>query len=169
MAESTGATGRTTTGRATTRRASARTSAATAGPAPVAIAPAAGSSVVIPATVVATQVATTQPTAPAMPRDYMPILLGLIVVIAAFLSMLFALWLVLVNYKATGATTYLGGIMTAIAGLGGTFVGVAIGQQGTAGANRERANAEARMEEAQMRAERYLANLDPGIARTLVK
>jgi len=121
----------------------------------------------IPATVVATQVA---PAAPATPRENMPVFYGLLVVLTGFVAILIGLWVVVINYKAAAdATAVLGVITTAIAGLGGAFFGVAIGQQGTANANKERAAAEAGKDAAQMRAERYLAYLEPNVAKTLVK
>ncbi len=126
-----------------------------------------GNSVVIPATVVATQAA---PAAPAAPRESVSVLYGLIVVLAGFVAILIGLWFVVINYKvASDATAVLGVITTAIAGLGGAFFGVAIGQQGTANANKERTAAEAGKDAAQLRAERYLAYLEPNVAKTLVK
>ncbi len=96
-------------------------------------------------------------------------LFGLIVVIAGFVAILFGLWLVVINYKtATDATAVLGIITTAVAGLGGAFFGVAIGQQGTASANKERAAAEAGKDEAEKRALRFAAHMDPAVARRLV-
>ncbi len=120
----------------------------------------------IPATVVAT------PVAPVVhaPREYMAVLYGLIVVVAGFATILIALWLVLINIKSlTDPTAFLGMIVIAIAGLGGAFFGVALGLQGVVNANKERAAAEAAKDVVQQRAERYLANLDPEVAKTLVK
>lgn len=109
------------------------------------------------------------PAATPAPRENQQVLFGLIVVIAGFVAILFGLWLVVVNYKtATDATAVLGIITTAVAGLGGAFFGVAIGQQGTASANKERAAAEAGKDEAQRRALRFAAHMDPAVARRLV-
>jgi hypothetical protein len=97
-------------------------------------------------------------------------LYGLIVVLAGFVAILIGLLIVVLNYRtATDATAILGVITTAIAGLGGAFFGVAIGQQGTATANRERSVAEAGKDEAQMRALRFAANMDPVVASRLVE
>ena len=186
MAGPTPTTGRaTTTSRATTSRATtaaSRTPRRRAAAAP-ATAPAAapvvatvaaptltGNSVVIPAAVVATPATPAAPAAPATPRESVSVLYGLIVVLAGFVAILIGLWFVVINYKvASDATAVLGVITTAIAGLGGAFFGVAIGQQGTANANKERTAAEAGKDAAQMRAERYLAYLEPNVAKTLVK
>jgi hypothetical protein len=112
------------------------------------------------------------PAAPAAPaaRENTAILYGLIVVVAGFVAILFGLWLVVINYKtASDATAILGIITTAIAGLGGAFFGVAIGQQGTSSANKERASAEVAKDEAQMRTIKFAANMDPAVARRLVE
>ena len=121
----------------------------------------------IPATVVATPAA---PVAPA-PREYLAVVYGLIVVVAGFATILIALWLILINIIKSLAdpTAFLGMIVIAIAGLGGAFFGVALGLQGVVNANKERAAAEAAKDVVQQRAERYLANLDPEVAKTLVK
>lgn len=187
MAGPTPTTGRaTTTSRATTspaaagraaaasrtpRRRTASAPAAAAAAVPVVATFAAptptGNSVVIPAAIVATPAA---PAAPPSPRESVSVLYGLIVVLAGFVAILIGLWFVVINYKvASDATAVLGVITTAIAGLGGAFFGVAIGQQGTANANKERSAAEAGKDAAQMRAERYLAYLEPNVAKTLVK
>jgi hypothetical protein len=106
----------------------------------------------------------------AVPRENLQIIYGLIVVVSGFVAILIGLWLVVINYKtASDATAILGIITTAIAGLGGAFFGVAIGQQGTATANKERTAAEAGKDEAQMRALRFAANMDPVVARRLVE
>jgi uncharacterized membrane protein len=108
--------------------------------------------------------------ASAAPRENRQILYGLIVVLTGFAAILLGLLIVVLNYKtATDATAILGVITTAIAGLGGAFFGVAIGQQGTATANRERSVAEAGKDEAQMRALKFAANMDPAVARRLVE
>jgi hypothetical protein len=104
------------------------------------------------------------------PRENRQILYGLIVVLTGFVAILVGLLIVVLNYRtATDATAILGVITTAIAGLGGAFFGVAIGQQGTATANRERTVAEAGKDEAQMRALRFAANMDPAVASRLVE
>jgi len=64
---------------------------------------------------------------------------------------------------------FMGMVAIAIAGLGGAFFGVALGLQGVVNANKERAAAEADKDAVQMRAERYLAYLEPEVAKTLVK
>jgi hypothetical protein len=112
--------------------------------------------------------------APAMmsetPRENRQILYGLIVVLTGFVAILVGLLIVVLNYRtATDSTAILGVITTAIAGLGGAFFGVAIGQQGTATANRERSVAEAGKDAAQMRALRFAANMDPVVASRLVE
>jgi len=178
MAGPTPTTGRaTTTSRATGRVAAAasRTPRRRAAAAP-AVAPAVatvaaptltGNSFVTPAAIVAAPAA---PAAPATPRESVSVLYGLIVVLAGFVAILIGLWFVVINYKvASDATAVLGVITTAIAGLGGAFFGVAIGQQGTANANKERTAAEAGKDAAQLRAERYLAYVEPNVARTLVR
>jgi Co/Zn/Cd efflux system component len=122
----------------------------------------------IPATVVATQAA---PVAPAS-REYTPVLYGLIVVVTGFAAILIALCLVVLNTdakKVTDPAPLLGMIAIAVAGLAGAFLGVALGLQGTINANKERAAAEAAKDAVQMRAERYLAYLEPSVAKTLVK
>jgi hypothetical protein len=105
-------------------------------------------------------------------RDNTQVLYGLIVVLAGFVAILFSLVVVLVSYKsasdATSATAILGVITTAIAGLGGAFFGVAVGQQGTANANRDRIAAEAGKDQAQMRTLKFAANMDPTVARRLL-
>ncbi len=158
-------TGRSTTGRGTRRRSAAPAAtpmAPVAAPAPSL----SGNSVMIPATVVATPAA---PVAPA-PREYLAVVYGLIVVVAGFATILIALWLILINIKSLAdPTAFLGMIVIAIAGLGGAFFGVALGLQGVVNANKERAAAEAAKDVVQQRAERYLANLDPEVAKTLVK
>jgi hypothetical protein len=131
-------------------------------------------SVMIPATVVAT------PAVPAVhaPREYMAVVYGLIVVVAGFVAILIALWLIVINADTsnTGSTrglsdpaAFMGMVSIAIAGLGGAFFGVALGLQGVVNANKERAAAEAAKDAVQLRAERYLAYLEPEIARTLFK
>jgi len=182
MAGPTPTTGRaTTTSRATGRVAAAasrtpRRRVAAAPAAAPAVAPAVatvaaptltGNSFVTPAAIVATPAA---PAAPATPRESVSVLYGLIVVLAGFVAILIGLWFVVINYKvASDATAVHGVITTAIAGLGGAFFGVAIGQQGTANANKERTAAEAGKDAAQLRAERYLAYVEPNVARTLVR
>lgn len=127
-------------------------------------------STTIPVTVVATPAA-----APAAPRDYTAVLYGLVVVLVGFATLLVSLWLIVINSNPTGTskglsdpTAFLGMVAITVAGLGGAFFGVALGLQGVANANRERAAAEAAKDAVQKRAERYLANLEPSIARNLV-
>ncbi len=175
------ATGRSTTTRGPRRRSAAASAPAAAPTVPVApaVAPAAapaipGTSVMIPATVVAT------PAAPVVhaPREYMAVVYGLIVVVAGFVAILIALWLIVINADTsnTGGTrglsdpaAFMGMVAIAIAGLGGAFFGVALGLQGVVNANKERAAAEAAKDVVQLRAERYLAYLEPEIAKTLFK
>jgi hypothetical protein len=77
---------------------------------------------------------------------------------------------VVLNYKtASDATAILGIVTTAIAGLGGAFFGMTIGQQGTASANKERAAAESAKDEAVKQTIRFAANMDPTVARRLVE
>ena len=100
----------------------------------------------------------------------MALLYGLIVVVAGFAAILIALCLVLINSKVgNDATAILGVITTAIAGLGGAFFGVTVGQQGTATANKERAAAEAAKDAAQMRTIKFAAYMDPAVGRRLVE
>ncbi len=103
-------------------------------------------------------------------RDSQALLYGLIVVVLGFAAILIGLVVVLINVKAgSDATALLGVVTTAIAGLGGAFFGIAIGQHGTASANRDRAAAEAAKDEAQMRTIRFAANMDPSVGRRLVE
>jgi len=102
------------------------------------------------------------------PREGMALLYGLIVVVAGFAAILVALWLVLINKTGNDATAILGVITTAVAGLGGAFFGVTVGQQGTTSANRERAAAEAAKDAAQMRTIKFAAYMDPAVGRRLV-
>jgi hypothetical protein len=127
---------------------------------------------VIPATVVAT------PAAPVVhaPREYMPVVYGLIVVVAGFVAILIALFLIVINSNPNGTskglsdpTAFLGMIAIAIAGLGGAFFGVTLGLQGVVAANKERAAAEAAKDAVQQRAERYLAYVEPEVAKNLVR
>jgi hypothetical protein len=124
----------------------------------------------IPATVVATPAAPVTPT----PREYMAVVYGMIVVLVGFGAVLLALWLVVINSnQGTGKglsdpAGLLGMVAIAIAGLGGAFFGVALGLQGVVNANKERAAAEAAKDVVQARAERYLAYLDPEVAKNLV-
>ena len=160
---STGRAGR-TTGRATQRRSA---------PSSAAAAPTVGEGItaMIPATVVAT------PAAPVVhtPRDYMPAVYGMIVLLVGFGAVLLALWLVVINSNQgagkglTDPAGLLGMVAIAIAGLGGAFFGGALGLQSTLNANKERAAAEAAKDAVQARAERYLAYLDPEVARNLVQ
>jgi hypothetical protein len=99
----------------------------------------------------------------------MALLYGLIVVVAGFAAILVALWLVLINKAGNDATAILGVIATAVAGLGGAFFGVTVGQQGTTSANRERAAAEAAKDAAQMRTIKFAAYMDPAVGRRLVE
>ncbi len=111
----------------------------------------------------------TAPSAPA-PREGQALFYGLLVVLAGFVAILIGLLLVVINYKvASEATAILGIITTAIAGLGGAFFGVTLGQQGTASANKQRAAAEAAKDEAQLRTLKFAANMDPAVARRLVE
>jgi hypothetical protein len=100
----------------------------------------------------------------------MALLYGMLVVLGGFVAILIALWLVVINYdKSADATAVLGAITTAIAGLGGAFFGITVGQQGTASANKQRAVAEAAKDEAQMRTIKFAANMDPNVARRLIE
>ena len=154
---------------------SAAQTAAAGVPAPVVVAPAATPAVATPALAVPAPAPHTTPVnlqagpAPA-PRDGQGLLYGLIVVVTGFVAILIALCLVLINTKVgDSATATLGIITTAIAGLGGAFFGVTVGQQGTASANRERAAAETAKDAAQMRTIKFAAYLDPAVGRRLVE
>ena len=124
----------------------------------------------IPATVVATS-----PVAPAQaPREYMPFLYGLAAVVAGLIVLLAVVMLIVLNatnLKTQGADSigYLAVAAVAVVGIVGPFFGVAMGLQFMAGANKERAAAEAGKDAVQLRAERYLAYLEPEVAKTLVK
>jgi hypothetical protein len=126
----------------------------------------------IPATVVAS------PAPPVVhaPREYMVVVYGLSVVVAAFVLILIALLVVVVNSNGVGTDKgladpagLLGMVAIAIVGVGGAIVGFALGMQFVINANKERAAAEAAKDAVQQRAERYLAYLEPDIAKTLVK
>lgn len=115
-------------------------------------------------------VAPAHPVPAPAPRESMALLYGLIVVVAGFAAILIALCLVLINNKVgDSATAILGIITTAIAGLGGAFFGVTVGQQGTSSANKERAAAEAAKDAAQMRTIKFAAYMDPAVGRRLVE
>jgi hypothetical protein len=116
------------------------------------------------------QLAAPAPADPAVGRDGQVLLFGAIVVVAGFVAILIALWLVVINYKvASDATAVLGIVTTAIAGLGGAVFGVTIGLQGTWSANRERAAAAAAKDEAVQQTIRFAAHMDPVVARRLVE
>jgi hypothetical protein len=103
-------------------------------------------------------------------RESLAMLIGMLVVVAGFVAILVGLWIVVINFHtAADATATFGIVTTAIAGFGGAFFGFAMGQQGTASANKERAAAEAAKDEAQMMSIRFAANMDPEIARRLVE
>jgi hypothetical protein len=79
--------------------------------------------------------------------------LGALIVLSGFVGILIALWLVLGSFKdAKDVTSIMAPITTAIAGLGGAFFGVNLGQQG-----RERAEED--RNKAQQRAELYASQL----------
>jgi hypothetical protein len=104
----------------------------------------------------------------------MPFLYGLAAVIAGLLVLLVVVLLIVVNatnLKNQGADSigYLAVAAVAVVGMVGPFFGVAIGLQFMSGANKERAAAEAGKDAVQLRAERYLAYLDPETAKTLVQ
>jgi hypothetical protein len=131
-----------------------------AAPIPVAAAPAAP---------VAAAVVPAAPHQPSILRENQQLLFGLVVVVAGFVAIMIALWLVVINYHAAAdATAVLGIVTTAIAGLGGAFFGVAVGQQGTASANKERAAAVAAKDEAFRQTLRFAAHMDPSVAKRLV-
>jgi hypothetical protein len=150
--------------------------ASASAPAPVAVtvpAPAAPSP--LPAAVAQAPVVAAAPAAPPAPRqpsfvrENQQLTFGLIVVVAGFVAIVFALWLVVINYHAAAdATAVLGIVTTAIAGLGGAFFGVAVGQQGTVSANKDRAAAVAAKDEAFRQTLRFAAHMDPSVAKRLV-
>jgi hypothetical protein len=118
---------------------------------------------------VPTLVVSPAPAGPSLMRDNQQLTFGLIVVVSGFVAILLALWLVVINYHAASdATAILGIITTAVAGLGGAFFGVAVGQQGTVSANKDRAAAEAAKDEAFHQTLRFAAHLDPSVAKRLV-
>jgi len=86
--------------------------------------------------------------------------LGFWVVIVGIVAILGALWLVLGRFAvATDVSAVLGPVTTAIAGLGGAFFGISLGQAGKAASDTEK-------DKAQKRAEFYASRLDPAIAET---
>jgi hypothetical protein len=94
--------------------------------------------------------------------------LGAAIVIIGFAAILVSLWLVLGRFSdAKDVTTILGPITTAIAGLGGAFFGVSLGQQGKEKAEQARDQAEQAKDKAQQRAEMYLAQLPPEIGQQI--
>jgi hypothetical protein len=93
----------------------------------------------------------------------------MIVVVAGFITIAIGLAMVLIAKPTSDPTAILGIVTTAIAGLGGAFFGVTVGQQGTMTANKERAAAEAAKDVAQMRTIKYAANMDPAVGRRLVE
>jgi hypothetical protein len=102
-------------------------------------------------------------------REGQALLFGMIVVVAGFVTILIGLAAVLIAKPTSDPTAILGIVTTAIAGLGGAFFGVTVGQQGTATANKERAAAEAAKDEAQMRTIKFAAYMDPAVGRRLVE
>jgi hypothetical protein len=152
--------------RAIAGRTAPRTSAAAAAR-PVVSAPAAAAPAANAAPAVTVQVNPEQkPTA--APRENPMAMYGMTVVLAGFVAILLSVAIVL-NYKVADASAILGTIITAIAGLGGAFFGVAIGQQGTNTANKERAASEASKDAAQAQTLRFAAYMDPEIAKRLVE
>jgi hypothetical protein len=130
----------------------------------------------IPTTVVATPAEAAAPVAPEAPREYALVLYGLMVAVAGFVAILIALVVVVANSNPTSTTkgladpaAFLGMVAIAIAAICGACVGATLGLQGVISANRERAAAEAAREAVQIRAERYLAYLEPEIAKNLVQ
>jgi hypothetical protein len=128
-----------------------------------------------PAALPPAQVVAAAPAVPAAPRqpsvvqENQQLTFGLIVVVAGFVAIMIALWLVVINYHAAAdATAVLGIVTTAIAGLGGAFFGVAVGQQGTVSANKDRAAAVAAKDEAFHQTLRFAAHMDPTVAKRLV-
>jgi hypothetical protein len=98
--------------------------------------------------------------------DKLKVQLGAGIIILGFLAILVSLWLVLGKFTdAKDVTTILGPITTAIAGLGGAFFGVSLGQQGKEKAEQARDQAEQAKDKAQQRAEMYLAQLPPEIGQ----
>jgi hypothetical protein len=88
--------------------------------------------------------------------------LGFWVVIAGFVGTLVALWIVLGRFSAANdVTAVLAPITTTIAGLGGAFFGISLGQQGKEKAEDER-------NKAQKRAELYASMLAPDQARMVI-
>jgi hypothetical protein len=132
--------------------------------APVPVPVAAPTQTVVPAPAVAPA-----PPQPSVMRENQQLTFGLIVVVAGFVAIVIALWLVVINYHAAAdATAVLGIVTTAVAGLGGAFFGVAVGQQGTVSANKDRAAAVAAKDEAFRQTLRFAAHMDPSVAKRLV-
>jgi hypothetical protein len=142
-----------------------------AAPAPVVVAaPPPPAPVVAPAAALAAvQAAPAAPRQPSIMRENQQLMFGLIVVVTGFVAIVIALWLVVINYHAAAdATAVLGIVTTAVAGLGGAFFGVAVGQQGTVSANKDRAAAVAAKDEAFRQTLRFAAHMDPSVAKRLV-
>lgn len=79
--------------------------------------------------------------------------LGFRVVIAGIIGILVALWVVLSRFSAANdVLAVLGPVTTAIAGLGGAFFGISLGQAGKAETERQK-------DKAQRRAELYAGRL----------
>ena len=149
---------------------------ATPGPAVVVSSPT-PPSVAVPAVVATPAVPTTQQAAggPSAMQEWMPVLYGLVVVIAGFVALLIALWLIVINSNPSDTskgladpTAFLGLIAIAIAALAGSFFAVAVSWQAVRIANKERAAAVAARDAVQLRAERYLAYLEPEVAKNLI-
>jgi uncharacterized membrane protein YccF (DUF307 family) len=152
---------------ATTRRPSAATvPAASSDPASPAAAAAPNAAATLTIPVVVAEPAPRAVTSP----EAQSLMFGMGVVLAGFVSILIGLWLVVINYKtAADAMAILGIVTTAIAGVGGTVFGVAIGQLGVSSANKQRAAAEAAKDEAQAKTLKFAAYMDPTVARRLVE
>jgi hypothetical protein len=89
--------------------------------------------------------------------------LGAVIVLAGFVGILIALWLVLGRFAdAKDVTSIMAPITTAIAGLGGAFFGVNLGQQGKEKAEDDR-------NKAQQRAELYASQLPKAEADAIMQ
>jgi hypothetical protein len=92
--------------------------------------------------------------------------LGAAIIVIGFAAILIALWIVVGRFtEAKDVTSILAPITTTIAGLGGAFFGVSLGQQGKEQAEQGRQKAEDDRSKAQQRAEMYLARLPPEVGQ----
>lgn len=91
---------------------------------------------------------------------------GLWVVLAGFVAILIALWFIVGRFTtAVDVTAVLGTVTTAVAGLGGAYFGMNLGQQGKAQADQARDDAEKKKDAAQRRADLYRGQLSAEVVQ----